>query len=264
MYEGGDMMNIQNYMNNMYVSNLFTNNNTSNTHTNFIYQANAYNTLSKYAITAKYADTSTSTNNNSTSIGSNTTASATSFLSKLDTTYSDLDKAINKLKDSLQNEESDIITAAQEYVNAYNNTTKFLEEHSSSTTSRLNRLKFSHSAASNVGMADLASIGITKNNDGTLNLNTDKLNTALSNNNTSATRTLNNLVNRSEASIKMATNASKSQLVHEQNKVLAHSSTIDDNDITYENFLSLSKNPTALNNYYHSLSTLGIFMDFSI
>ncbi len=257
-------MNISNQLNNMYASNLFTSSTNSssksNTYANFISGANYYNTISKYAIAAKYANNGAVTNNK---LPSTETQSTTKFLSKFDSKYSDLIDANKKLKEELKDKEinADIVSATKDFITAYNDVTNFLEDYSSSSTSQLNTIKSSHAIASSVDMRNLSSIGISRNSDGTLSLDEKKLTTALSSNPEAVTRTLSSMVNRTEVSTKMANNASKTQLISEQNKSLA---TSDMNDATYEDFLKLSKNPRALNNYYYSLSTLGIFMDFTI
>lgn len=254
-------MNISNYqsmryINSMVNTNLFSNtSNTNNALTNIFTGASYYNTLSKYAIANKY---------NNASADKETTVSATKFLSQFDSNYSDLQKSTDSLKNALKTQATDteLIAAAKDYIESYNTTTAFLNDKSSTSTTRLNILKSSLSAVSTAGSSDLANIGITKNTDGTLNLNESKFKAALSS--TATPRTLNSLVSRTEVSTKMATSSSKSQLVAEQNKALAHSSTSGDDELSYENFLALSKNQTALRNFYYNISSLGVFMDFSL
>lgn len=254
-------MNISGYGSNMYTNSLFTNR-TNNTTANFMSQIGHYNTLSKYAIAAKYGHTSNQKKVTSTE----TTTSATKFLSNFNTNYDNLDKATTKLKSALTAQEAksaDIIAATKEYVAAYNSTTKFLDAHSNSSTTRLNTLKASNDIATTVSAGDLASIGIQKGTDGTLKLDEKKLSEALATNNTFAKRTLSSTASRTAVSTKMATNTVKSTLITEQNKALAINSS-QNNDATYENFMKMAKNPRALNNYYCSLATLGIFMDISL
>lgn len=256
-------MNISNYQSMRYINSMINTNlfsstsrtNSSNALTSIFTGANYYNTVSKYAIANKYTNTSAD---------KDTTLSATKFLSQFDSNYSDLEKANTTLKSALKTNatDTDLIAAAKDYIEAYNTTTEFLNDKSSSSTTRLNILKSSLSAVTTAGSSNLGTIGITKNSDGTLSLNESKLKSALSS--TTATRTLNSLVSRTEVSTKMATNSSKSQLVTEQNKALANSSILDDNELSYENFLALSKNQTALRNFYYNISALGVFMDFSL
>lgn len=254
-------MNISNYqsmsyMNSMINTNLFSNaSSKNNAIANMFNGASYYNTLSKYAIANKY---------NKASADETTTLSATHFLSQFDSNYSALEKSTASLKNALKSNltDTDIVAAAKDYIASYNTTTEFLNDKSNTSTTRLNILKSSLSAVSTAGSSDLCSIGITKNNDGTLSLDESKLKASLSS--PAATRTLNSLVSRSEVSTKMTTSSSKSQLVTEQNKVLANSSVVADDELTYENFLALSRNQTALRNFYYNISSIGVFMDFSL
>ncbi|WP_054740211.1 hypothetical protein [Cellulosilyticum ruminicola] len=254
-------MNISGYGNSIYSNNIFANRTSISTST-FMSQIGHYNTLSKYAIVAKYGSTSHPNQVASTE----TTTSASKFLSTFDTNYSNLDKATTKLKSTLtatEENSSDIVAATKNYVAAYNSTTKFLDANSNSNTTRLNTLKASNDITTTVSAGNLASIGIQKATDGTLKLDEKKLSEALATNNTFAKRTLSSTASRTEVSTKMATNTVKSTLITEQNKALATKSS-EYNNATYEDFMKLAKNPRALGNYYCSLATLGIFMDISL
>ncbi len=246
-------------MNSFYINSLSTHR-PNNDYSNFISQINHYNTLSKYAIAAKYRHTDQKVTS------SETTFKATKFLSNFNTNYTNLDQAITKLKSALTAQEdksTDIVAATKDYVAAYNSTTKFLDAHSTSSTTRLNTIKASHKVATTVNATELASIGISKTNDGSLKLDEKKLNEALAKNSSFTKHILTGIANRTAVSTKMATTTTKSTLLAEQNKALATSSS-QANDVTYENFMKLAKNPRALNNYYCSLATLGILVNVSL
>ena len=242
--------------------NSFNTTDKTNATTSLFTNAAYYNTLNKYAIANKYTNNSTASTKD--------TVTGTEFLSNYDKTYSDLSKASANLKDSLKtdissSDASTIIAATQKYVDAYNSTNKFLNDNTGLNTSRLNQAKSSLSVIATAGSADLSSIGITKNLDGSLNLNTDKLKTALSSNTNFATKTLNSLTIRSDVSTQMAQSTSKPALLKEFNSNLTSNTGISsEHDVSYTEFLSMAKNQTSLKNYYFSLSSLGIFMDISL
>ena len=258
-------MNISSYnsMNyfNSYASNLLNNTSSgTNALTSLFTSANYYNTINKYTIASKYS--------NNTTASSTDTIKGTNFLSNFDSSYNSLEKASSSLKTSLKENTSDInsvVSVTQKYVDAYNNTTHFLEDNSSTNTYRLNQLKSSLSAVSLADGSALSSIGITQNTDGTLSLNADRLKTSLTTNATTTNRALSNLTSRSDVSTQMAQNSSKSALLKEQNKKLTSSTGISsDDDISYTNFLAMSKNQLSLRNYYYGLVLSGIFMDVSL
>lgn len=252
--------NSMNYLNS-YSSNLFNStSSSSDALTSLFTKANYYNTINKYTIANKYSNNSTAS--------STDTIKGTSFLSNFDSSYSSLEKASSSLKSSLKENTSDInsiVSATQKYVDAYNNTTQFLEDNSSTNTYRLNQLKSSLSAVSLAGGSALSSIGVTQNIDGTLSLNADRLKTSLTTNATTTNRALSSLTSRSDVSTQMAQNSSKSALLKEQNKKLTSSTGISsEDDISYTNFLAMSKNQLSLRNYYYGLVSSGIFMDVSL
>ncbi len=257
-------MNVYGYNMNSYMSNNLFNTTSSKTNsiTSLFTNASYYNTLTKYAITNKYR------NNNVAS--AKDTISGTQFLTNYDKTYSDLAKASSNLKsllkdDSAAPDTNAIIDATQKYVDAYNSTNQFLEEHTGLNTSRLNLAKNSLSIVSTSGSSALSSIGITKNQDGSLALDVNQLKSSLDSNTDFTSKTLNSLTIRSDVSTKMAQNTPKSTLLKEFNSNLVSSTGISsDDDASYTEFLSLAKNQLSLRNYYYGLSSAGIFMDISL
>lgn len=253
---------------NRYSSGLFNSNaSTTSSGINNLYsltsQASYYKTMAKYAITSKYATNQSASNSNSTS----TSGASTQFLSNFDSNYSRLKSATDSLKRAVSKDNTDVdetVAAAQDFVKAYNSTSNFLSDHASTSTYRLNMLKNSLTNIGSSNRASLSTIGITQNNDGTLTLDSDRLKTALTNNSSSVTRTLNQVTSLTEVSTSTATNTSKLGLINEQTTASSTSSNISTDDDSYTKFLAMSKNSTQLKNYYYSLASLGIFMDISI
>lgn len=253
---------------NRYSSGLFNSNaSTTSSGINNLYsltsQASYYKTMAKYAITSKYATNQSASNSNSTS----TSGASTQFLSNFDSNYSRLKSATDSLTRAVSKDNTDVdetVAAAQDFVKAYNSTSNFLSDHASTSTYRLNMLKNSLTNIGSSNRASLSTIGITQNNDGTLTLDSDRLKTALTNNSSSVTRTLNQVTSLTEVSTSTATNTSKLGLINEQTTASSTSSNISTDDDSYTKFLAMSKNSTQLKNYYYSLASLGIFMDISI
>lgn len=253
---------------NRYSSGLFNSNaSTTSSGINNLYsltsQASYYKTMAKYAITSKYATNQSASNSNSAS----TSGTSTQFLSNFDSNYSRLKSATDSLKHVVSKDNTDVdetVAAAQDFVKAYNSTSDFLSDHASTSTYRLNMLKNSLTNVGSSNRASLSTIGITQNNDGTLTLDSDRLKTALANNSSSVTRTLNQVTSHTEVSTSTATNTSKLGLINEQTTASSTSSNISTDDDSYTKFLAMSKNSTQLKNYYYSLASLGIFMDISI
>ncbi len=257
-------MNIYGYNMNSYMSNNLFNTTSSKTNsiTSLFTGAAYYNTLTKYAIANKYH------NNNVAS--AEDTISGTQFLSNYDKTYSDLAKASSNLKSLLKDDSASpdtnaIISATQKYVDAYNSTNQFLDEHTGLNTSRLNLAKSSLSIVPTSGSSALSSIGITRNQDGSLDLDVNQLKSSLTSNTHFTSKTLNSLTIRSDVSTEMAQNTPKSTLIKEFNRSLVSSNSISpEHDSSYTDFLSLAKNQFALRNFYYGLSSAGIFMDISL
>lgn len=255
---------------NRYSSGLFNSNaSTTSSGINNLYsltsQASYYKTMAKYAITSKYATNQSASNSNSNS--ASTSGTSTQFLSNFDSNYSRLKSATDSLKRVVNKDNTDVdetVAAAKDFVKAYNSTSNFLSDHASTSTYRLNMLKNSLTNVGSSNRASLSTIGITQNNDGTLTLDSDRLKTALTNNSSSVTRTLNQVTSLTEVSTSTATNTSKLGLINEQTTASSTSSNISTDDDSYTKFLAMSKNSTQLKNYYYSLASLGIFMDISI
>ena len=259
-----------NYLND-YNSSLF-NSSTSNTSNsiNSLYSltsgANYYKTIAKYAIESKYGVNQATSNSSSHS----TSKTSTQFLSDFDSNYSSLKSATANLKSAVSKDNtnsSDIdatVAATQTFVKAYNSTSNFLSDHSSTSTYRLNGLKNSLTNVSSSNSDTLSIIGITRNNDSSLALDASKLKTALTDDPNSVARTLNRVTIHTEMSTSMATNTSKLRLINEQVVASSTSNSNSTDDNSYKEFLAMSKNSTKLRNYYYSLASLGIFMDISI
>lgn len=253
---------------NRYSSGLFNSNaSTTSSGINNLYsltsQASYYKTMAKYAITSKYGTNQSASNSTSAS----TSGTSTQFLSNFDSNYSRLKSATDSLKRVASKDNTDVdetVAATQDFVKAYNSTSDFLSDHASTSTYRLNMLKNSLTNVGSSNRASLSTIGITQNNDGTLTLDSDRLKTALANNSSSVTRTLNQVTSLTEVSTSTATNTSKLGLINEQTTASSTSSNISTDDDSYTKFLAMSKNSTQLKNYYYSLASLGIFMDISI
>ncbi len=220
--------------------------------------------MAKYAITSKYG-----TNQSAPNYGS-TSKPSTQFLSDFDSSYDSLKSATDNLKSAINKDNTNstdidaIVSAAQSFVKAYNSTSEFLSDHSSTSTHRINALKNSLTSIGSSNSNSLSTIGITQNSDGSLTLDADKLKTALTNDASNVTRTLNRVTSRTEANTSLATSTSKLGLINEQASASSNSHSISVDDENYKNFLAMAKNSTKLRNYYYSLSSLGVFMDISI
>ena len=223
-----------------------------------------YNTMMKYAIASKYG-----TNQGSSSSDSTNKAS-TQFLSGFNSTYEHLKSATANLKNAISKDNTNTtdinatVAAAQTFVEAYNSTSDFLSDHSSTSTYRINTLKNSLTNISISNSTSLSTIGITQNSDGSLILDAEALKSALTKDTPSVARTLNRVTSRTETSILVATNTSRVGLINEQALTASNSNSISTDDELYTDFLAMAKNSTKLRNYYYSLSSLGIFMDISI
>ena len=139
---------LNNYSSSFFNSSISSTSNTSNS-INSLYSltsgANYYKTIAKYAIDSKYGINQAASNSSSHS----TSKTSTQFLSDFDSSYSSLKSATAHLKSAVSEDNtnnSDIdatVAAAQTFVKAYNSTSDFLSDHSSTSTYRLNRLKSS-------------------------------------------------------------------------------------------------------------------------
>jgi len=244
--------------------------------------ASYYKLASQYAIKQKYAHaaasstqhtttknptTTSGTNTSSTNKTSSTSKEATNFLSEYSSDYNSLKTATKNLKTKINDEAATTeakISAVQDYVKAYNSTLSFLEDHSGDNTYSLNRLKGSLEAIPSINSSFSSGMGLSQNADGTLSVDTAKLTKALTNNATSATRSLSSLAGITEAHTNLASNTSNAKLLKEQNMLKTNPASTSENDASYNDFMALASNTLALKNFYYGLACSGTFMDISI
>ena len=241
-----------------------------------------YKLVSQYAIKQKYAHAASknathTTNDTSTTHQSSSTKpnkalsiskEATQFLTDHTTNYDSLKSATKDLKTKINDENASTeskVSAVKDYIKAYNNTLTHLEKYSEDHTYALNRLKGSLEAISSINGSVTAGIGLSKNNDGTLSVDTDKLTKAFTNNQANVKRTLSSLAGITEAHNSMASNTSNAKLLKEQN-LMDTTKPINkqENDTAYNDFMAMANNSLSLRNYYYGLACSGVFMDISI
>lgn len=252
--------------------------NSSNNLNSLFAGASYYKLASQYAIKQKYAQAASqhaghTTNNTQTGStkpnkAPSTSKEATKFLTDHTASYDSLKSATKELKTKINDENASTeskVSAVKDYVNAYNNTLTHLKEHSGDHTYALNRLKGSLEAISSINGSVTAGIGISKNNDGTLSVDTDKLTKAFTNNATNVKRNLSSLASITEAHNSMASNTPNAKLLKEQNLMAATKPVSKpQNDIAYDDFMAMANNSLALRNFYYGLACSGVFMDISI
>lgn len=263
-----------------YSNNPFSAGSSSNSLNSLFAGASYYKLASQYAIKQKYAHAAsqhasknnTSSANQTSSAKPNkapsTSKEATKFLTDHTSNYDSLKSATKELKTKINDENASTeskVSAVKDYVKAYNNTLAHLQEHSGEHTYALNRLKGSLEAISLINGSITAGIGLSKNNDGTLSVDTDKLTKAFTNNAAGVKRNLSSLASITEAHNSMASNTPNAKLLKEQNLMAVNKPTNKpENDIAYDDFMAMANNSLALKNFYFGLACSGTFMDISI